>query len=147
MTAAVASGMPKRRSRKPPPPARRGVDRGEDVIVGVNKYRLASEDAPSTRSRSTTTRCATGRSRGSEGARDEPRRGAVPGRAAGADRRRASATATCSRSPSNAARARATLGEISAAMEAAFGRYGTAPTPVTGIYAEAYAERHALSRR
>ncbi|AJP71817.1 methylmalonyl-CoA mutase [Sphingomonas hengshuiensis] len=37
-----------------------------------------------------------------------------------------------------AARARATLGEISAAMEVGFGRYGTQPTPVQGIYGGAY---------
>ncbi|NQU10036.1 phytoene/squalene synthase family protein, partial [bacterium] len=35
-----------------------------------------------------------------------------------------------------AARARATLGEISLAMEDVFGRYGTTPVPVKGIYAE-----------
>src|SRR5690606_8511193 len=39
-----------------------------------------------------------------------------------------------------AARHRASLGEISDAMEAAFGRYDTKPTPVTGIYGEAYAD-------
>ena len=38
------------------------------------------------------------------------------------------------------ARARATLGEISAAMEVAFDRYGTQPTPVKGIYGGAYKE-------
>jgi methylmalonyl-CoA mutase len=37
------------------------------------------------------------------------------------------------------ARQDATLGEISAAMESAFGRYGTMPAPVKGVYAEAYA--------
>ena len=37
-----------------------------------------------------------------------------------------------------AARARASLGEISDAMEAVFGRYGTTPTPVSGIYGSAY---------
>ena len=37
-----------------------------------------------------------------------------------------------------AARARATLGEISAAMEDVFGRYGTTPTPVKGVYGGAY---------
>jgi methylmalonyl-CoA mutase len=36
------------------------------------------------------------------------------------------------------ARARATLGEISLALEGAFGRYGTTPTPVSGIYGGAY---------
>ena len=38
----------------------------------------------------------------------------------------------------DAARARASLGEISDAMEAVFGRYGTKPVPVTGIYGKAY---------
>src|SRR5690606_41340415 len=38
-----------------------------------------------------------------------------------------------------AARADATLGEISAALEAAFGRYGTQPTPVRGVYSASYA--------
>ena len=38
----------------------------------------------------------------------------------------------------DAARTRATLGEISAALEAEFGRYRTTPTPVTGIYGAAY---------
>jgi methylmalonyl-CoA mutase len=36
-----------------------------------------------------------------------------------------------------AARARATLGEISDALERAFGRYGTTPQPVRGIYGKA----------
>ena len=38
----------------------------------------------------------------------------------------------------NAARARASLGEISDAMEVTFGRYGTTPTPVKGIYGSAH---------
>jgi methylmalonyl-CoA mutase len=40
----------------------------------------------------------------------------------------------------NCARARATLGEISQAMEDVFGRYGTTPTPVKGVYGGAYGE-------
>jgi methylmalonyl-CoA mutase len=38
-----------------------------------------------------------------------------------------------------AARARCTLGEISAALEDVFGRYDTVPEPVSGIYGGAYA--------
>ncbi len=45
-----------------------------------------------------------------------------------------------------AARARATLGEISAALEDVFGRYGTQPTPVSGIYGGAYAEDERWAR-
>lgn len=45
-----------------------------------------------------------------------------------------------------AARARATLGEISAALEDVFGRYGTQPTPVSGIYGGAYGEDERWAR-
>src|SRR5690606_29760719 len=38
-----------------------------------------------------------------------------------------------------AARADATLGGISVALEEAFGRYGTQPVPVRGVYAQSYA--------
>jgi methylmalonyl-CoA mutase len=40
----------------------------------------------------------------------------------------------------DAARARATLGEISLAMEDVFGRYGTVPTPVKDVYGAAQLE-------
>jgi methylmalonyl-CoA mutase len=46
----------------------------------------------------------------------------------------------------NAARVRATLGEISSAMEDVFGRYGTQPTPVSGIYGGAYTDDARWSR-
>ena len=39
-----------------------------------------------------------------------------------------------------AARQDASLGEISFALEQAFGRYETTPRPVTGVYSEAYAD-------
>ncbi len=45
-----------------------------------------------------------------------------------------------------AARARATLGEISAALEDVFGRYGTQPSPVAGVYGGAYAEDERWAR-
>ena len=46
----------------------------------------------------------------------------------------------------DAARARATLGEISLALEDVFGRYGTQPTPVSGVYGGAYADDARWSR-
>ena len=44
------------------------------------------------------------------------------------------------------ARARCTLGEISAALEDAFGRYDTVPTPVQGIYGAAWKDDPAWAR-
>jgi methylmalonyl-CoA mutase len=43
MTHAVESGMPKRRIEEAAAAKQARVDRGEDVIVGVNKYRLPEE--------------------------------------------------------------------------------------------------------
>ena len=60
--------------------------------------------------------------------------------------RREGRRATCSRSAVEAARARCTLGEISLALEDAFGRYGTVPTPVQGIYGGAWADDPAWER-
>lgn len=46
----------------------------------------------------------------------------------------------------DAARARATLGEISAAMEDVFGRFGTHPKPVKGVYGGAYTDDERWAR-
>jgi methylmalonyl-CoA mutase N-terminal domain/subunit len=44
MAKAVAAGWPKAMIEEAAAGRQARVDRGEDVIVGVNKYRLASED-------------------------------------------------------------------------------------------------------
>ena len=44
MTRAVVAGMPKLRIEECAARRQARIDRGDDVIVGVNKYRLASED-------------------------------------------------------------------------------------------------------
>jgi methylmalonyl-CoA mutase len=44
MTKAVATGMPKRRIEEAAAAKQARIDKGEDVIVGVNKYKLASEE-------------------------------------------------------------------------------------------------------
>ncbi|MGB0903180.1 methylmalonyl-CoA mutase, partial [Halocynthiibacter sp.] len=45
MTKAVASGMPKLRIEESAARRQANIDRGDEVIVGVNKYRLEKEDA------------------------------------------------------------------------------------------------------
>jgi methylmalonyl-CoA mutase len=44
MTKAVASGMPKLRIEESAARKQARIDSGQDVIVGVNKYRLEKED-------------------------------------------------------------------------------------------------------
>ena len=64
MTKAVEAGMPKLRIEEAAARRQARVDRGEDVIVGVNKFQLNERRRRSTSATSTTPRCARRRSRG-----------------------------------------------------------------------------------
>jgi len=138
MTKAVASGMPKQRIEQAAAAKQARIDRGEDVIVGVNKYRLAEEAHLDTLDidNHAVRDAQIARIKAVKAARDEAKcQAALAALAAGArggDNLLALAV--------EAARHRATLGEISDAMESVFGRYGTQPVPVTGVYGPAYAE-------
>jgi len=138
MTKAVESGMPKQRIEEAAAAKQARIDKGEDVIVGVNKYRLAEEEHIDTLEvdNHAVREAQVARIKAVREARDETAcRAALAALTEGA-RGNGNLLALAV----EAARARATLGEISDAMESAFGRYGTTPRPVTGIYGEAYAE-------
>ena len=136
MTKAVASGMPKRLIEEAAAARQARVDKGEDVIVGVNKYRpdnaahidFLDVDNVKVREGQVARIAAT------KAARDEAvcqaALAALTEGAKGGDNLLALAVV--------AARARATLGEISDAMELVFGRYATTPEPVRGIYGSAH---------
>ncbi len=136
MAKAVAAGWPKAMIEEAAAGRQARVDRGEDVIVGVNKYRLAEQDAieildvdnVAVRAGQVERIARVKATRDEEACRaalDALREGAK-----GAENLLALAV--------ECARARATLGEISSAMEDVFGRYGTQPTPVSGVYGGAY---------
>jgi len=136
MTAAVASGMPKRLIEEAAAARQARVDRGKDTIVGVNKYRV-DEHAPVE-----TLDIDNHEVRRSQIARIERVRGQ---RDAAQCRAALEALEQGARGGANllalavdAARADATLGEVSTSLERVFGRYGTQPVPVRGIYADAY---------
>jgi methylmalonyl-CoA mutase len=136
MTKAVASGMPKRLIEEAAAARQARVDKGEDVIVGVNKYRLETEDQLDTLEvdndfvrQGQIARLATTRA-----SRDEAACQAALNALTEGAKNRANLLALAV----DAARARATLGEISDAMEAVFGRYATTPVPVQGIYGSAH---------
>ncbi|WP_336981093.1 methylmalonyl-CoA mutase [Altererythrobacter fulvus] len=197
MTQAVASGMPKRLIEQAAAARQARVDRGEDVIVGVNKYRLAEEqrietlevdnhavresqiariaavkagrdEAKVRDALAALTAAAKAAPPSGEGDRAQHGGGGVPegnpppsslrdatspgGRGSGMAPTPAQPEPVEGHTPTlhpaanlltlaiEAARARATLGEISAALEDAFGRYGTQPQPVGGIYGPAYGD-------
>ncbi len=138
MTKAVATGMPKRLIEEAAAARQARVDKGEDVIVGVNKYRLGEEAHLDSRDidNHAVRDGQIARLKVMRAGRDEAKcRAALAALTAGAkDTGNLLALAV------DAARARASLGEISDAMEEVFGRYATQPVPVTGIYGKAYAE-------
>ncbi|HET9641086.1 MAG TPA: methylmalonyl-CoA mutase [Allosphingosinicella sp.] len=136
MTAAVAEGLPKRRIEEAAAARAARADRGEDVIVGVNRYRLEDE------AHLDILQIDNDKVRAGQVARLEKVRAQ---RDEAATKAALDALREGARGDSNllalsveAARARATLGEISQALEDAFGRYGTTPEPVKGIYGGAY---------
>ncbi|MDR6114811.1 MULTISPECIES: methylmalonyl-CoA mutase [unclassified Sphingomonas] len=144
MAKAVAAGWPKAMIEEASAARAAKVDRGEDVIVGVNKYRLADEapveildiDNHAVRGAQVARIAAV------KAARDE----AACRSALDALRDGAFGKGNLLALAVEAARARATLGEISSALEDAFGRYGTQPTPVSGVYGGAYAEDERWAR-
>jgi methylmalonyl-CoA mutase len=136
MTKAVASGMPKRLIEEAAAARQARVDKGEDVIVGVNKYKLETEDQLDTLDidndmvrQGQIVRLAKMRASRDEAACQAALAALTEGAQSGGN---LLALAV------NAARARASLGEISDAMEAVFGRYSTTPTPVKNIYGSAH---------
>jgi methylmalonyl-CoA mutase len=136
MTKAVASGMPKRLIEEAAAARQARVDKGEDVIVGVNKYKLATEEQLDTLEvdNDFVRQGQIARLAATRAARDE----AACQAALMALTEGAKGSTNLLALAVDAARARATLGEISDAMEAVFGRYATTPVPVQGIYGSAH---------
>jgi len=140
MAKAVAAGWPKAMIEEAAAARQARVDRGDDVIVGVNKYRLKDEDLLETLEvdNAKVREGQIARINRIKASRDE-----AACRAALDALRKAAASpqsieANLLAHAVDAARARATLGEISSAMEEAFDRYATVPTPVKGVYAAPY---------
>jgi len=136
MAKAVADGWPKAMIEEAAAGRQAAVDKGDAVIVGVNKYRREAEDPMETLDidnakvrQGQIARLEKMRAERDEAACQAALKALTEGAKTGGN---VLALAV------DAARKRASLGEISDAMEAVFGRYETRPTPVKGIYGKAY---------
>jgi methylmalonyl-CoA mutase len=140
MAKAVAAGWPKAMIEEAAAARQARVDRGEDVIVGVNKYRLASEDHLETLEvdNAKVREAQIARIRKIKAERDEAKCQAALNALSDGAAGDASIENNLLALAVEAARARATLGEISSAMEEKFARYGTVPSPVKGVYSAPY---------
>ncbi|MEM1074479.1 MAG: methylmalonyl-CoA mutase [Pseudomonadota bacterium] len=136
MTKAVASGMPKLRIEEAAATRQANIDRGSEVIVGVNKYRRETEDPIDILDIDNAA------VRQSQIARLEKMRGdrdAGTCEAALTElKRRAREGGNLLEAAVEAARARASVGEISLAMEEEFGRHRAEVKTLAGVYGAAY---------
>jgi methylmalonyl-CoA mutase len=137
MTKAIESGMPKLRIEETSARRQARVDRGEEVIVGVNKYRPPEEPELDLREIDNTAvrEAQVTRLRKIRSTRD-----------ASACQAALAALTTCAETGTgnllalavDAARARATVGEISEALEKVWGRYRAEIRSISGVYGQAY---------
>ncbi|HEY8908472.1 MAG TPA: methylmalonyl-CoA mutase [Rhodoferax sp.] len=137
MTKAVDSGWAKLKIEAAAAQKQARIDSGKDVIVGVNKYKLKTEDAIEARDIDNVA------VRDSQIARlndvKEKRDTAQVQQALTAlETAAANGTGNLLDLTIQAMRARATVGEVSAAMEKTFGRHRADTQKVTGVYAAAY---------
>lgn len=136
MTKAVASGMPKLRIEETAARRQAMIDRGEEVIVGVNKYRKDKED-PIDILDIDNMRVREGQIARLERIRASRDEAACKAALAEVERR-AREGGNLLEAAVEAARARASVGEISMAMENVFGRHRAEVRMLSGVYGAAY---------
>jgi methylmalonyl-CoA mutase len=142
MAKAIESGMPKMRVEEAAAKRQARIDQGKDTIVGVNKYQIDEEadleilEVPATVREEQVQRLREIRSR-----RDE-----------NAVQAALQHVTNCAENGGNllnacipAVRARATVGEISDAMEKVFGRYVATTQCISGVYAAEYGDSEVIA--
>ncbi len=137
MTKAVESGMPKLQIEESAARRQARVDRGEETIVGVNKYALEKDDSNIEIldvDNTEVLRQQVARLEKIRSTRDE----AACQSALDALTKGAEGDANLLDLCVNAARARATVGEISDAMEKVFTRHRAEIKSISGVYGSAY---------
>lgn len=138
MAKAIGSGMPKRRIEESAARKQAGIDKGDIVIVGVNKYTLKDEDPVEILDidNSAVRESQITRLNAIKSSRDQ----------AAVDRALAALNAAGSDPSKNllelavdAARVRATVGEITTALESIWGRHQATHQMIHGVYDHVYA--------
>jgi methylmalonyl-CoA mutase len=136
MTKAVASGMPKLRIEESAARRQARIDRGEEVVVGVNKYQPADAELVDVLDIDNAAVLAQqiAKLEKVRAERDDVAvKQALEALTEGA-RGSGNLLALCI----DAARARATVGEMSDAMEAVFGRHAATVRTIEGVYVHSY---------
>ncbi len=142
MTKAVATGMPKLRIEESAARKQARIDRGEEVVVGVNKYPPPKADEVDVLDIDNTA---------VRTAQIERLRSTRQGRDEAACRAALEALTAAVKGGGNllalavdAARARASVGEMSDALEAVMGRHQAETRSLSGVYGAAFESDHGL---
>jgi methylmalonyl-CoA mutase len=138
MTRAVAEGYPKRLIEEAATRRQAAVDRGEAVIVGVNRYALDEETAVEFRAIDNAAVLASQVKRLAQ-TRAQRDPGAVRAALEGLSEIARTGQGNLLQGAVAASRARATVGEISDSLRAVFGDHVAEQSVVGGIYGAAYA--------
>src|SRR5690554_1627163 len=135
MTKAIESGIPKLRIEEAAARKQARIDSGQDIIVGVNKYRLEKEDPLHTLEvdNQTVRRQQIERLNQIKETRDNAKVKEALERLIEAAQ---TGNANLLELAVEAARHRATLGEISSALESVFGRYKAEIRSFSGVYSK-----------
>ncbi len=138
MTKAIEAGMPKARIEAAAAQRQARLDRGEEVLVGVNKYRPTDEEPVDVLNIDTSAvrQAQIERLERLKSERDNEACQAALAKlseAAAGDNNLLACAVEC-------ARVRATLGEISDALEQVYGRYRAEIRSITGVYGAAFTD-------
>ncbi len=145
MTKAVEAGMPKLRIEEASARRQARIDRGEEVVVGVNKFQLKEEPAIEILDvdNDMVRESQVSRLNKIRASRDEAKCVAALKALGDAARNGTGNLLTLS---IEATRARATVGEISSALEGVYGRYQATIRSIAGVYASEWEGDQGLER-
>jgi methylmalonyl-CoA mutase len=142
MAKAIETGMPKMRIEESAARRQARIDQGLDVIVGVNKYKIEDRPLDEVLEVPETVRDEqVARLKEIRGQRD----GAKVEQALNGITRAAENSGNLLEAAIVAVRARATVGEISDAMETSFGRYVATTQCISGVYSSEYQDQEVIS--
>lgn len=145
MAKAVAEGMPKRRIEESAAKRQARIDSGEEVIVGVNKYQPKTNEGIEIRTIDNTAvrNAQVARLEKIKSTRDKAR---VEKALAALTEAARNKTGNLLELALEAARARATVGEISDALESVYGRFAANYSLATGAYSSSHGQQGEITK-
>jgi methylmalonyl-CoA mutase len=138
MTKAVTEGMPKQRIEEAAARKQAGIERGVEVIVGVNKYTLEEDDSELEVLEVDNTKVRTAQIRRLNETRENRDAASTQAALDALTKAAESGDGNLLALSIDASRQRATVGEMSSALEKAWGRHHAVTRVTKGVYAEAH---------